>query len=67
MRCAVCKRTLCINDAKCTALLAVINQVVHQIYLKLMITRHPIPQKYLLRGLVFYAHRKPGYVTLRED
>ena len=35
MRCAVCEYDVCINDAKSIALVTVINQEVHDIYLKL--------------------------------
>jgi hypothetical protein len=34
MRCAVCEYAVCITDAKCIALVAVINQVVREVYLK---------------------------------
>ena len=34
MRCAVCDYDVCINDVKSIALVTVINQVVHDIYLK---------------------------------
>jgi hypothetical protein len=36
MRCAVREYAVCITDAKCIALVAVISQVVHEIYLKLI-------------------------------
>jgi hypothetical protein len=38
MRCAVRGYAVCKTDAKCIALVTVINQVVHEIYLKLIKT-----------------------------